>query len=128
MIVLAPAAQLPSSLSLSHRKLNDAGAGAAFDSIAMARVAPDRGGIVPSTPSTRAAPIFQADYGEVTYLSFESVLDDIYRLEYSLPSDTNTWFETGWEATGDGTTMLSFDPSEPTGSSTDKNYRIRSLD
>ena len=89
---------------------------------------PDRGGIVPSTPSIRAAPIFQADYGEVTYLSFESVLDVIYRLEYSLPSDTNIWFETGWKATGNGTTMLSFDPSEPTGSSTDKNYRIRSLD
>ena len=29
VILLAPAAQLPSSLSLSHRKLNDAGVGAA---------------------------------------------------------------------------------------------------
>ena len=37
VILLAPAAQLPSSLSLSHRKLNDAGAGAAFDLVTMVR-------------------------------------------------------------------------------------------
>jgi len=88
---------------------------------------PDRGGVVPPPPPLPVAPIFQADRWEVTYQAFDSVLDDVYRLEYSLPPDTGTWFETGWGAIGDGTTILSFDPTEPSGSSTGKNYRVRKL-
>ena len=61
VILLAPAAQLPSSLSLNHRKLNDAGAGAAFDSITMARVAPDRGVYRARVPLATATEVGGAD-------------------------------------------------------------------
>ena len=59
--MLAPKTQMPSSLSLSHRKLNDAGAGAAFDSIAMARVAPDRGVYRARVPLATATEVGGAD-------------------------------------------------------------------
>ena len=61
VIVLAPKTQMPSSLSLNHRKLNDAGAGAAFDSITTARVAPDRGVYRARVPLATATELGGAD-------------------------------------------------------------------
>jgi hypothetical protein len=49
VIVLAKASQLPSSLSLSYRKL---GAAAAFESVTLPRVAPDRGWYTGQVPLT----------------------------------------------------------------------------
>ena len=62
------AAQLPSSLSLSHRKLNDAGAGAAFDSISMARVAPDRGVYRARVPLATATELGGADLENLKFV------------------------------------------------------------
>ena len=54
-------------------------------------------------------------------LEFQSELNEVYRLEYSTPPNSDTWIDTGLMLTGDGN-LMTF--SNATGSSTSRTYRI----
>jgi hypothetical protein len=92
--------------------------------------APTRvGGCVqqPPPPTTGPYAFVQADRGIVNYLTFTSEVGRVYSLEGAVNPPGTNFNATGWTATGDGNIMFSFDPDEPTGSSTGKTYRVRQL-
>ena len=80
----------------------------------------------PPPPETGNFEFVKASRGTVNYLTFSSELGAAYSLDFAIPPDTN-FTATGWNATGSGDVMYSFDPAEPAGSSTEKTYRIRKL-
>ena len=65
--------------------------------------------------------ISRSGIGDTPGVQFQSESNATYRLQYAIPPDSSTWFETGAKIAGDGSMMTLFDP---TGPSTTRVYRV----